>query len=292
MGMLNAASSTVGLIPSSLSFLPGYNSVSLRSSDDSMTVFSAAPGVEYLASFIVHNKKLLKLLGISLSLEKTLYFSEGNGEYNSMFQDDEFFGSAGVETSSLRPGGHNPQEDFNQVASHNKVLLREYTINIMGAFCRISIGIENVRRLWRTPQVIREMIKDVSIDVIFLSDGGRCPWNLLNLDLDEASLRYTKICNVRDNEYFYCVMNPNNPFSHTLEEKIMYSKETGAIEITNYQSPLNIFTYVRRSNRTINNLTSKLETASEKSLKELYDICTLIDPALIIKKPASYFISK
>lgn len=119
-----------------------------------------------------HNYSVYRLFGINPSKEKTMLFPEGYGEYTSWYQDGEFVGQYGVETSSLKPGGKNPQDDFNGVSANTLQLLRTNIINSLGAIARISIGIDNVRRLWNIKKRV-EARKNIDESVIFLSDGGK-----------------------------------------------------------------------------------------------------------------------
>ncbi|CAG4990021.1 unnamed protein product [Parnassius apollo] len=112
MGMLNAASTTVGLIAICGIDIPNTITKSLRSSDDSMTVF-VADTIQALATLIGLTYSVYRLFGINPNKEKTILFPESYGEYTSWYQDGDFVGQYGVETSSLKPMGKNPQDDFN-----------------------------------------------------------------------------------------------------------------------------------------------------------------------------------
>lgn len=46
-------------------------------------------------------------------------------------------------------------------------------------------------------------------------------------------------------------MNPDNPFSAEPQGNIMYSKEMGQFAVENNMNPQNIFTWIRKSSRTI-----------------------------------------
>lgn len=101
MGMLNACSTTMGLI--AIGGVNVSNTIirSLRSSDDSMTVF-VADSIQNLAGIISLSYSVYRLFGINPSKEKSILFPEGYGEYTSWFQDGDFVGQYGVETSSLK----------------------------------------------------------------------------------------------------------------------------------------------------------------------------------------------
>lgn len=98
MGMHNAASTTLALA-STMHELNKYavKVVTLRSSDDSMTVF-VADTVSRLLDAIEIDRRALKMLGVNLSPFKTFIFPPKYGEYTSWYQDDAFasqYGSRG-----------------------------------------------------------------------------------------------------------------------------------------------------------------------------------------------------
>lgn len=101
MGMHNALSTTVGLAANMYGqdSLNAYT-ITLRSSDDSMTLYLARES-NLLDLCIEVERRALKLLGINLSLSKTLIFKQGYGEYTSWYQDGEFISQFGVETSTI-----------------------------------------------------------------------------------------------------------------------------------------------------------------------------------------------
>nr|APG77890.1 polymerase PB1 [Hubei orthomyxo-like virus 2] len=285
MGMLNAASTIVGLLPTdNWDKLANFSRVTtLRSSDDSMSVFSAKTPTELL-TIIEADRRSRKLHGINNSKEKTIYCPPPFGEYTSTYQDGSFVAQYGVETSSLKPGGANPQQDFDSVASNVRTLLRTQQINFLGAISRLSIGIKNVCRLYRISQnPDYNYLKGVSRDVIFLASGGDCPWNITNLFFNEATLRFYNIKNEADKEYFYKVMNPDNPFSGEPEEQIKYSKDAGQLIVTKDENPVNIYSFIRRSNKTLNNQTAKREAEKERAFGDAYSATISADPSLMIK---------
>lgn len=116
MGMLNAGSTTVGLLAVNHRMDNKTMRVStLRSSDDSMSLYMA--NCPYNSKWCIHiNKRNLEMLGINLSPDKTFFFVAGYGEYTSWYMDNKFTAQYGVETSSIRPQGKNPAEDFYAVA--------------------------------------------------------------------------------------------------------------------------------------------------------------------------------
>lgn len=146
MGRHNAASTTLALAAVGHHQPVTTSMTTLRSSDDSMTVFVASSPQE-LARAIELDRKSLKLLGVNLSIDKTLFFDYQYGEYTSWFQDGSFVAQFGVETSALRPQGKNPHDDFHSIAKSAQVSLTNLTINPLGADIWLRIGIDNVRRL-------------------------------------------------------------------------------------------------------------------------------------------------
>lgn len=284
MGMLNAASTTIGLLPSNF-YEDDFSTVTtLRSSDDSMSVYAANTN-EMLVKVLLGNYQNCKLIGINMSEKKTLLCAHRFGEYTSWYQDGDFVGQSGTETSSLRPGGINPQEDFNNLAVQTAILLRNYTINVFGAMQRLQIGIGNIRRLYNIKSKERPTI---SQKVLFLADGGLNPWDMENLVIDESTLRWAEIKTEQDKEYFFKVMSPDNPFSIPPEEQYVFSRDTGSVLRSSYEQPVNIFNYVRRSNRTVMNQTSNVEAEKEKNYKCAYNIATLTDPGLFLTSGLSH----
>ncbi|CAH2987986.1 unnamed protein product [Chilo suppressalis] len=148
MGMLNAASTTVGLVTLAGIEIPNTIIRSLRSSDDFMTIFVASE-ISQLAVLIGLTYSAYRLFGINPSREKTILFPESytNGEYN-WYLDKDFVGQYQVETSSLKPQGENPQDDFNSIAFITLQLMQTHIINVIGAIVRLSVGIDNIRKLW------------------------------------------------------------------------------------------------------------------------------------------------
>ena len=101
--------------------------------------------------------------------------------------------------------------------------------------------------------------------------------------IDESTLRFDEAQSQEEKEYIYQVLNPNNPFSAAAEEQIMYSKDLGTMITSENETPRNLFTFIRRSNRSINNLTSLTEANKEKANKSAYEIATTADPSLFLR---------
>lgn len=76
MGMLNAASTTLGLIPVMYGIDQGKAKVTtLRSSDDSMSLFVRMNTEELLKS-IEMDRRSLKMIGVNTSIEKTWFYKK------------------------------------------------------------------------------------------------------------------------------------------------------------------------------------------------------------------------
>lgn len=116
MGMLNAGSTTLGLITQNYKMDPLHMKVmTLRSSDDSMSTYLAETS-QGLRECVNRTIKNMGLAGINISPDKSFFFREGFGEYTSWYIEDKFVSQFGVETSSLRPQGKNPNDDMYAIA--------------------------------------------------------------------------------------------------------------------------------------------------------------------------------
>ncbi|XP_044748148.1 uncharacterized protein LOC123309226 [Coccinella septempunctata] len=121
-----------------------------------MTMF-AAVDAKSLIQLMTYTYSLLRAFGINPPVEKTILFPQGFGEYTSWYQDGDFIGQCDVGTSSLKPGGQNPQDDFNNMAALTLNLMRTYTINVMGPISRICIGINNaIEGKWKISSKIEK----------------------------------------------------------------------------------------------------------------------------------------
>lgn len=174
MGMHNALSTTVGLAAVMHRMDPmTSHTVTLRSSDDSMSLYLTSDPLQ-LGPNIEIERKSLKLLGINLSLSKSMIFGKGYGEYTSWFQDGEFVAQYGVETSTLRPQGRNPMDDFYSIAKGAAVSQQRLEMNPMGAYSKIILGVDNCRRLWRIEKSPNQR-EGISGNVLLLADGPHGP---------------------------------------------------------------------------------------------------------------------
>lgn len=216
MGMHNAASTTLALAATGFRQPDGVNVVTLRSSDDSMTVFVADSSLS-MVNCIEWDRKTLKLLGVNLSPDKTFIFPHQYGEYTSWYQDGKFVSQYGVETSAMRPQGKNPHDDFHSIAKGCQVSLNNLNINPIGGECWIRARIDNVRRLYRIN--FRETPRPgVKQECILLSDGGGNPWDTVNCHLEETAMKELLITTGPEREYFLRINNPETPFRAGVEE--------------------------------------------------------------------------
>lgn len=130
MGMHNAASTTFTLAAVGYRQSEDYTVKTLRSSDDSMTVY-AAPTSDHAHDAIINEWRSLKLIGVNISDTKSFIFKYGYGECTSWYQDGEFVSQYGVETATLRPQGKNPADDFYSVAKSAAVAQTRLDINMV-----------------------------------------------------------------------------------------------------------------------------------------------------------------
>lgn len=245
-----------------------------------------ADNIKDLKTCIETNRIGLALLGITLSLVKTLFFKRGVGEYTSWYMDQQFVAQYGVETASIRPYGKNPHDDFYAVAKGTSTALGTLTMSPLGASARLRLGIDGVRRLWR---IIRDPHKRLNVkdNVLFLSDGGKCLWHCMNSQLDETAMREANMTTDTEKEYFARVINPDNPFSGEPMEEMTFCKETGSLQLEMTETPRNIFCHVNRSNRTFRTALKKDIAEKEKEYGEALKIVRSVDPVTNIVYPRS-----
>jgi hypothetical protein len=285
MGMMNAASTTIGLLSTNYMMdSRDMKVVTLRSSDDSMSVF-VGKDWPLVSKCVSMNFVNLSLIGINLSPKKTLFFPEGFGEYTSWYQDGVFVSQYGVETSGIRPQGKNPPDDFYSISKGCSVALQTFTINPLGATIRLRLGIDGVRRVWRIRS--DRTRKGVSNSVIVLSDGGRRPWHFANSHLEETSLREHFAITEEDKGYLMRMRNPENPFSKDPEEGVSYSVDRGRLVVDTIETPRTVFHYCKRSNRTINSKTRSVQIENERHNAEALSIIRLALPNTYLRTPSS-----
>nr|QMP82355.1 polymerase PB1 [Dermapteran orthomyxo-related virus OKIAV170] len=284
MGMLNAGSTTLGLLACGYFDNPAQHSVvTLRSSDDSMSLFLGM-SKQAAVNSCRFNKAALALIGINLSPDKTFIFGKGFGEYTSWYQDGVFISQFGVETGTLRPGGVNPADDLFAIVKGTSVNLNTLTINHLGAVAKIRIGVSNVRRLWRIKYCPNKR-KNISSKVLLVEDGGDCLWSCGNCHLEETTMKEIFASNDEEKDYLQRVRNPSNPFCPLTSEKVTFSRDTMSLQLSETDTPKNVFHFVKRSNRSSINTKRNGKQLDEKCHDEAQRIIKLIDPILEIKRP-------
>ncbi|AFN73049.1 polymerase PB1 [Tyulek (Tjuloc) virus] len=285
MGMLNAGSTTLALPATTWRLKPGMDCKTVRSSDDSMTVFSGRTR-QLLIENINRFYDNLKMLGVNISEKKTRFFQLKFGEYTSAYQDGDFTAQYGVETAALRPEGNNPPDDFHAVASQTATSLRSGTVNFVGAQFRLGIGVDNVRRLYkinRTPNK-RQGVPD---SALVLSDGGPSPWNFSNCHLPEMALKWVKHeSDPNAIKYLEKVMNPDNPFTAEAGEITSFSRELNTLVETSLELPRNLFHTLKRSNATQKSLLRKEDNEFMKACNLAMRLFEETIPASLLQVPS------
>lgn len=176
MGMHNALSTTIGLATVGLGVDPnkeGY--VSLRSSDDSMTLYITAENYDPAILF-EKDRRNLKMVGINYSLSNNILMDPDIGEYKAMFIDGKFVAQYGTETAAMRPQGKNPADKFFGMAKTTSVAQQRLEVNPFGARVCLTVGVDNVRRLWRIDYNPHKR-PGINPFVLMLSDGGGNIWS-------------------------------------------------------------------------------------------------------------------
>nr|AJG39096.1 PB1 [Wuhan Mothfly Virus] len=284
MGMMNAGSTTLGLLSENYGMDKTNMAIAtLRSSDDSTTLFHGVTKVE-LAKAISLTKAARALSSINDSEKKNFYFRKYYAEYTSWYLDNGFLSQFGVETAAIRPQGKNPPDDFYSVAKATATGLQTLTVNHIGAEMRLILGINGVRRLWR---IVRDPNKRVGVtpEVLVLSDGGMNLWNACNCHLEETSMRERYINSREDQEYLMRIRNPENPFCPDTIEDISYSRELGRLVSTEIETPRTVFHFMKRSNRTAKNSIKKDMFDQELVNSEANKIIKTVLPTTLIKYP-------
>lgn len=220
---------------------------------------------------------------MNLSEKKVFYYKEGFGEFTSWYQDVSQFG---VEIAKLRPQGKNPHDDFNSLAKAVNVSLNANEINTLGAEAMERIGVDNVRRLYKINKKPFKRMPEVSETTLLLADGGNCPWTGLTAGIDEIADKWNMIQRQEDKDYFYKILSPDCPMVADPEEKSTYSFETGCLTTSLPETPRNVFTWHKASNRTLNAKTSEETVKFEKANQVALKIATDVSPALLLIEPA------
>ncbi|ASA47420.1 PB1 [Aedes alboannulatus orthomyxo-like virus] len=285
MGMHNALSTTYGLVNVGFKKPPLGNIYTLRSSDDSMTIFTG-PDMDTLRALISGERVNLKMCGINLSDKKTFIFPIGYGEYTSWYQDGALVAQYGAEATRIKPTGMNPPDDFYGVVKSTANGLMNLESNNLGAEAKIRLGIANVRSLYRIKRR-QEDENGISLKVRVLADGGLNPWNCSNCHLEETSLKERFAGNQLEIDYFMKIRMPDNPFTGTPSEEITWSRETGCLTVDRIDSPRTVFHYLKRANATINNTKGPTHADKEKNNARALEIMTLADPTTLLRVPGN-----
>nr|AJG39090.1 PB1 [Wuhan Louse Fly Virus 4] len=284
MGMHNAASTTLGLISVGHRKGEDSNIYTLRSSDDSMTLY-AAPNMKKMNILVDTEDLNLQLCGINLSKKKTFIFKFGYGEYTSWYQDGKMVAQYGPETTTLRPGGNNPPDDFNNLARTTSVSLMKLETNEIGAEAKLRLGVQNIRSLYLIKPKSRDAT-NISRKCLVLSDGGLNLWNCSNCHLEETCLKEYFAETQEEKEYFLRIRNPENPFSTEPKEEITWSKDAGTLTIGYAETPRTVFHYVKRTNRTVRNKKGPTQADEEKANAEAMGLLTMADISTLVKIPS------
>lgn len=221
-------------------------------------------------------------------MKRSFLFPEGYGEYTSWYMERGFVSQSGVETASMRPQGKTCHDDFFSMMKGTQIALQKTDINNVGAEMRLIVGIDNVRRLWKVDPKKMEPVLNVSEDVRFLSEGGFNPWNSGFCHIEESTIRLNHFARTEeDRDYVYKALNPDSPFIGFLPEEVNYSVDTGTLVINNVETPRNVFTFLKRKNRSINGEIGKKKTRLEAAYKEALDILNHVDPTTLIQTPST-----
>uniref|UniRef100_A0AAT9JA47 RNA-directed RNA polymerase catalytic subunit n=1 Tax=Cryptocercus meridianus orthomyxovirus 2 TaxID=3133493 RepID=A0AAT9JA47_9ORTO len=283
MGMHNAASTTLGLLSVGFGKDPDVGIYTLRSSDDSMTLYST-PNKEKMNNLIDLEDLNLQMCGINLSKKKTFLFEFSYGEYTSWYQDGKLVSQYGPETTTLRPGGNNPPDDFNNLARTTATSLLRMETNEIGAEAKLRIGVQNIRSLYLIKKR-KGNDRGIRDECILLADGGPNPWNSGNCHLEETCLKERFVESDNDTDYFLKIRNPENPFATEPKEEVTWSKDAGTLTIDYAETPRTIFHYTKRTNRSINNAKGKTHAEVEKNNAEAVKLFTMADISTLIKNP-------
>nr|AJG39089.1 PB1 [Wuhan Louse Fly Virus 3] len=284
MGMHNAASTTLGLLSVGYRKEEESNIYTLRSSDDSMTLYATST-LQKMNTLIDTEDLNLQLCGINLSKKKTFIFKFGYGEYTSWYQDGKMVAQYGPETTTLRPGGNNPPDDFNNLARTTSVSLMKLETNEIGAEAKIRLGVHNIRSLYMIKQKDRNE-SNISRECLVLSDGGLNLWDCSNCHLEETSLKEHFATTQEEKDYFLRIRNPDNPFSMEPKEEVTWSKDAGTLTIDYAETPRTVFHFVKRTNRTIKNVRGPTHAEEEKANSEAIRLLTMADISTLVKVPS------
>lgn len=72
---------------------------------------------------------------------------------------------------------------------------------------------------------------------------------------------------MEERKYFLRVYNPETPFMARVEEEVAYSRDTGDLVLSIPEVPRCAFTFVKRANRVIANVTGPTHQEDERKLR-------------------------
>nr|AJG39085.1 PB1 [Jiujie Fly Virus] len=284
MGMLNAGSTTYGLVPT---IGMEKHLTCIRSSDDSITLFTST-GLGEIWEVITTMYWRYRLVGINVSMKKTRFFRWPFGEYTSWYIDEDFIAQYGVEVSSIRPKGDTPHTDFHSAATETNVVLREFRADNIGAEMMLALRIANVRRLWRIERNENKRVPEgVGPEILLLADGGLSPWHSTNCYLNEVGIKFVLASTEKSKEYLYKVNNPNNPFSRKETEKFSFNHEVSAVINSEIDIPRNMFCYIKRPNKTLKSNFKIKEKREMVASNFLVNMLESVEPANAVMRPTS-----
>nr|QGA70921.1 RNA-dependent RNA polymerase [Wuhan Mosquito Virus 4] len=281
MGMMNAASTTVGLVSVNYYHQTESTMKTLRSSDDSMTIH-AGSSMEDLRRNIDLQYCELKISAVSLSPKKTLVFANRYGEYTSWFQDGKLVSQFGPETTTLRPAGQNPHDDAYLAAKGTSISLLNCSSNPIGSEVKLALGIYNVRALYRIQPCPENDHLGPKVRVI--SDGGYNPWDVGNCHLEETSLK-KHFAPESTHGYYLRIRNPENPFISQAEESTYYDRETGTLQVGMLDNPKTVFSFIKRGNRASVQRAAGSNAESEVAAQQALDVITSLDYSTTLITP-------
>nr|AJG39094.1 PB1 [Wuhan Mosquito Virus 6] len=281
MGMHNALSTVVGLVPVNALHSTSIMMKVLRSSDDSMSVHVGNSLKDLLESADQQYMEL-KLSAIALSPKKTALYMGRFGEYTSWFQDDVLVAQYGPETTTLRPAGRNPYDDAHAMAKGVAVSLLNCSSNIFGAEVKLALGLSNVQSLYRIKPVPEGDPLGPMVRV--MANGGASPWDISNCHLDESVIKEMRY-GANHPEYYLKIRNPTNPFSRHVEEQTYFDRELGILTTDFIEVPATVFSYVKRGNRSRSTKQAEDQDKTEEAAQALLDVIHTLDMSTALRTP-------
>lgn len=142
-------------------------------------------------------------------------------------------------------------DDFYSIAKGTSISQQRLEMNPFGAAAKLTIGIDNCRRLWRIKKDPTKR-ENISSKVLLLADGGDNPWTPMRCHLEETSLKEHWVTTDTEKSYLLKIRHPDNPFCSEPLEDVTFSVDLGRILTDTIEVPRTVFHYVRRTNRTKN----------------------------------------